>query len=636
MGSGKEQSVDPFVHAAHQAVLKAGWDPRYDLEIREPDGSSQDEKARYGQHGDRVRLVRSPELMDHLGQTLQNLTQPENAVEALRDVVASRVFLQIGSFKVCPYSAFDYAELLEASADGLRSAGTPEPDVRDFTVPVTSFFIASVISAVYAVEGSDPRAFRRGWQLDHINLSLTHDRTLPAYVAVFVNIQLRFWSQEKDLAEAVRRCYPVPLDTLEFETDRGSAILLDTFDFVGYEVDGLVWSDPRTCDLMIDELKYGWRKWPVKAFQFAEMLAPYVVSEERGRTLPPALRPALNERGGRPSEQARERWFALAPATSPDARQLLNQEGLSTDELVGAPPDPFARRLATDSTFRQRLAQSCVGRGCNPLAYHMGFDALDALYRERVVDLRVESDTRRKPGMSLDIAHMSREEIGNGLPDFSCVDWGATRRGPDGNLHLYTKKLPITDQTPVSYETGGFPDMLLVVDSSGSMRWDPVKGTGPYDSLLRAIYSVFHFLEANTKAQYMRFAAVNFSSTTLKTPWHSYPELKEVKKLLFKHQAGGTTLDCAVLRSIAESSSDRFLCLMVTDSQISNAAKVAGVIQKMAGEGHQFVLIQIGRPAAMTQAVQSYGHAVHIVSDHTQLAGLCLKFAAEAWGSARA
>ena len=76
----------------------------------------------------------------------------------LEVVVASRVYMSAGSYKICPYSAYDYAGILEAAADGLRSARASEAEVAEFAQPVASFFIASVVAGVSAVAGPDPGA----------------------------------------------------------------------------------------------------------------------------------------------------------------------------------------------------------------------------------------------------------------------------------------------------------------------------------------------------------------------------------------------------------------------------------------------------------------------------------------------
>jgi hypothetical protein len=633
MKAGKRDNADAFLEAARRAVRKAGWDPHLDLEILNPGGSPTEGAPRYGYRPDKVRLVRPPELAGQLAQTLQTLGQrgPQRVTQALRDVLASWVYLQVGSFKVCPYSAYDYAELLGACADGLRSAGASAREVLDCTVPLTSFFVASVISGVYAVEGPHPSAFRRGWVLDHLNSSLAQEHTLPTYSSVYINVQLRLWADDPVLAAGVRACYPTPLDSLDFETDRGVAILVDSFDYVGCSEDGLVWSDDYVRRLLVDELKYEWRKWPIKAFQFAEMLAPYIISEQSGRQSVPRNSPRQTRPGERPSEEAEQRRVAVSLGDLQNTQALLSQDGPYTGQLAGAPIDPFTARLINDSAFRRQVMQIGIGRGKNPLKHHMGFDALDAVYRSRAAKVRVKSESVVKQAMAFAIAHMAREPIVDSLPSLSRVDWSATRVGPDGRLKLYAKALPITDETSVTAEVSGFPDLLFVVDSSGSMKWNPINGIGPYDSLLRAVYSVFAFLEAENKAPYMKFAAVNFSGSTLRTPWHPYHELDEVKRLLFKRQAGGTILDCSLLAGLAQESTDRFLCLMITDGQVRNANEVVRTVQKIARLGHGVALIHIGKPVPMTIGMKQAGVVVHTIDDHTQLGGLCLDYAHKTW-----
>jgi len=623
------KNKDLFVDAASVAVRKAGWSPRYDLEILSPDGKQN--PVRYGYRADKVRLVQSTDLYKKVAMALELIggVSSDRLNDVFYDVVASRVYLQVGSFKVCPYSVYDYHDILDACVDGLRSAGANEPEVGQFTVPVTSFFILSVVAGVYGIEGPDPPSFRIGWPLDHIVSSIAQGTALKKSTALYANIQLRLWSDDQRLAEVLKSRFAHPFDTLEFETDRGIAILLDSFEFAGLEEDGLAWSDDGNFQELVDnEMKYKWQSWPLKAFQWAEMMAPYIIAEQSGRQLPPQPRPNCSDR---PSDDARERRRIITGGATPATQGPLRLDNQPNNMLPGVPIDPFAERLVNDPWFRQRLLQIGIGRGKSPINYSIGFEALDALYRSRVMKVEIDSEVTHKKGMAFEIAHMAREELGAALPGLNDIDWGATRIGADGKPKLYRKKVPITDQTPAKFEMAGFPDLLFIVDSSGSMRWDPKGGTGPYDALLRAIYSVFHFLERHNKAQYMRFAAVNFSNTTSKTAWHPFGELRKIKELLFKHQGGGTTLDCSVIQQIVNASADRFLCLMVTDAQISNAIGVFSTIKMMAERGHSFALIQIGRPTPLTEQVQRAGLAVHVINDYKQLEGLCLEYARKTW-----
>ena len=612
-----------FRETARKAVRRAGWNPKYDLEITGPDQPGHS-AVRYGWHSGKVKLAYRPGIHKRVEKAVALVAGASfNSDDTFRNVVAAQVYMQVGSFKVCPYSAYDYAEILEAAADGLRSAGAPEPDVAQYMVPATSFFIASVVCGTYAIDGPDPAGLRRGWAVDQITTSLAQDVDLPVFASICANVQLRLWSDEASIAEALRSRFPASFDVLDFETDRGVAILLDTFAHADAG-DGLAWSSEWLRDAVVDELKYNWRAWPVKAFQWAEMLAPYVCAEA-GHELPPRPRVQQPNTAERPSDQAQQRRAAVHPSSNVNARGVLQTAGSDSQPLLSTPADPFADRFRSDPAFRQRVIQSGIGRGKNPLDYYMGYEALDALYRSRATRIEIETTTVSRQGMALEVAHMGREELKHGVPELNAIDWGATRFDSDGQMHLYRKTMPVIQETAAKVQMGGFPDLLFVVDSSGSMKWDPKRGTGPYDALLRAIFSVFDFLEKHGKAPYMRFAVVNFSSMTTKTPWHGYPDLRKVKEALFKWQGGGTVLNCRVLDELTASSSDAFLCLMVTDSCIRNATEVLATIERMVRRGHRFVLIQIGAANAMAQGAEALGVPVHLITDPSQLQGLCLE-----------
>lgn len=658
MKTATMNTMKSFVNAAQLAIVKAGWNPKADLEIKTADKDNSP-IFRYGYQASRVRLTYAPELAANLKQVLallKNTAYSPDKNEVFSNVVASRVYMQVGSFNICPSYAEDYAEILEATSDGMRSAGATEPQVHDFTVYLTSFFIASVVSGVYGLAGPDPQRFRQGWSLDHLCSSLPTSTSLSNYMSIYVNILLRLWGNSYVPIDSLRNYFSQPLDTLEFETDRGVAILLDTFDFAGSGQDGLAWTDEKLSKLIIDELRYNYQSWPIKAFQFAEMLAPYMISDARERQLPSQTQPVPQQQSGsqpspnpqtptvsmldggqagaRPSDDAQARWDRLPSVNVPNIPNLVNNDDISVRYIRGVPRLPFSDQLINDQDFREEVLNGSIGIGGNPLKYHAHIEALDALYRSRAADMEVKSDTINKPGEAFDISHMIREELSGHWPGFNHIDWGATRIGTDGDPQLYLKQLPITDQMPAKFEMKGFPDLLLVIDSSGSMAWNSVTGSGSYDSLIRAIYSVFAYLERNRKAAYMRYAVVNFSSRTIQTPWHSYAELMKIKKAIFNRQGGGTMLDCKMLQNITDNSKDRFLCLMVTDARIRNANEVIHAVQHMINKDHRFVLIQIGSKTPMTDQLYTLGErvGVHVISDHRQLKGLYLDYTKKHWG----
>jgi hypothetical protein len=622
-----------FLEAARRAVRKVGWNPRVDLDVLDNKPADSLGSPSYGYRSGIVRLQYSPGLLARLTRVRSDLMgddlgDPRACLDA---VVASRVYMASGGYKICPYSTYDYAGILEASADGMRSAGASEAEALEFSRPIASFFIASVVAGVSATSEPDPGTFRCGWPLDQI-ISVPEDATLPNYSALYSNIQLRLWIRDGEIAKALRSRFPRPFDALDFETERGVAILLDTFELSGDGRDGLAWAEEGTREFIIDALKYDYRSWPIKAFQFAELFTPYAICNEGERPQPPPPQAGQPNSSGRPSFQAEERRALVQSPEMPTQQAVQESETRIGRSLTGAPPDSFYERFERDAQFRRRVLSSGVGKGINPLKFHMSFESLDALYRGRVAKVEIECETVTRAGTAIDVAHMTRQKLGDSLPSLNCIDWGATRFDAGGELELYKKDLPITDQRAGAAQMNGFPDLLFVVDSSGSMGWDPKSGQGPYDSLLRAIYSVFAFLEEQNKAQHMRFAAINFSATTLCTAWKSYSELNVVKRLLFRHQGGGTVFASAPLEATASNSLDRFLCLMVTDGQISNQGDVVRVVGNMISKGNDFAHIQIGRETPLVEHLRQINVPVHVIADHTELDGLCLEYTRNTWG----
>jgi hypothetical protein len=632
----KQCESDKFVDAARRAVQSISWDPQEDLEIIVRNSSKRAVSHNNDQRS-RVRLEYDPNLSSRLSALTSGFAGviPGGLKGHYNAVVGSRVYMSAGSYRICPSSSYAYSAILEACADGLRSAGANEGSATQLAPATASFFITAIVAGANAIDGPPEfGAFRMGWTLDQC-ISTADQATLPRYSSLHDSIQLSLWSDDPATAGLLRSRFAVPFDALDFETARGIAILLDTFDFSDETRDGLAWRDDQTYEMMVDQLMYHWRSWPIKAFQYAELLGPYFINDENR---PPRNQPEVqggpDRRFGRPSEQAEARRSAVQSAWASRDNDRQQETPLQAINLTGIPLEPFGELFAEDSQFRAEVIAAGAGVGVNPLKYcSLEFDSLDAMYRQRVADMEIKSDSISRAGMALDIAHMSREKLQDGLPSLNYIDWGATRFGPDGELELYNKKLPITHQTPATTSPGGFPDLLLLVDSSGSMSWKPRTGSGQYDSLLRAAYSIFAFLEKRNKAQHMKYAAVNFSGRTLSTPWKPYSELSDIKKLLFNKQNAGTVFNSEVLEELARTNSDNFMCLMVTDGAIRNSSDVVKIVGEMVARGNKFVLIQIGKPSPLVQALRQMTVPVHVITDHRQLRGLCLDYTQEAWGS---
>ncbi len=625
---------DPVcVTAARKAVSRAGWDATRDLSVFTTPAQAAAEGAQRNRYGGEVVLVIPPNFGPQFADVVarEGLTCLHPPRRALTEMISSDVYAQVGTFKVCPWGATDYAEILQAAADGLQSAGASERQIRDYTVEVAGLFLSSVVAGVYAVRGPDPAFFRRGVLIRKIITPAMQETTMTRAAATWCAIQMRLWGDDAEMCSAARSYRPPQQDAIDFEASRGAAILMDSYEYVGWSEDGLVWSSPTAAPDVADELQFRYGSWPIKAFQLAELFFPYVMADKEGN--PPPSPPQSDRReshDGRPSQDARSRRQNLVRLPV-DLGQMLGSS--AEDAVASAVSDPFALRLAQDGDFRNRILQRIIGDGPGVATPTASTDVLHALYQQRAKRITMPSTASQGHESRFPVAHLARRPLGLLVPTLGEIDWGATRPMPDGRFELCRKHLPVEEPIPVHPAQGGIPDLCYVVDSSGSMRWNWQQGEGPYDCLLRAIYSVERFLRETRKAPLLRYCAVNFSNTTVRTRWCDFADLTEVRKLLFRHQNGGTRLDCQVLQQVAAESRDRFLCIMVTDGHLSNAAQVAATAVDLSARGNWFTLIHIGAQSSLVKLIREAGLPAHTISAASELEGLCLDYAQKAWGT---
>jgi len=183
------------------------------------------------------------------------------------------------------------------------------------------------------------------------------------------------------------------------------------------------------------------------------------------------------------------------------------------------------------------------------------------------------------------------------------------------------------------------PDIALIIDSSGSMESDIIRGDeGPYDLLLRAQYSLFNWLEKTGKGYQMNFAIVNFSGDTFFSGWKPYEEFDEVKKELFKFQNGGTVLDPEKVKKLYTERKDNFLAILTTDGGLANPEEAAEELERLVQYGNDLAVIYIKHFAfnydedkkfmdRMSKCAQ-----VHTITDPRDLIEIEIDYAKKYWG----
>ena len=169
------------------------------------------------------------------------------------------------------------------------------------------------------------------------------------------------------------------------------------------------------------------------------------------------------------------------------------------------------------------------------------------------------------------------------------------------------------------------PDLLIVIDSSGSMTYSMTskRVSGPYHT---ALVSAFAALDLALKYG-RRVAAINFSDGIHQCDWTN--DRSAAESVLLQYQGGGTVAPVkAIVESCRRAQAD-VMVLMVTDAEIHNWENLLDSVREMIRLGHKFFMFRIGsRERAMDEAGQSLcraGAVVIPVASAKDLPGLVIR-----------
>ena len=231
------------------------------------------------------------------------------------------------------------------------------------------------------------------------------------------------------------------------------------------------------------------------------------------------------------------------PASSgPSQPNPFSDPGLHRNRPLAGPPIMDAGDLANpfQSTGHQdRQGTPSLPNGTGPFpgrrrgrGIACSFEQIDDYYSRQAQSLQVEdAPTDRheeEPEMLsvgfLDYAPAKLRDLASGQ-----IDWFRTRRSPPSNenpsgLQLYRLadplEIPAKAFDPASRIS---PNLLLVVDSSGSMAFDPQatgSARGKYDVVLMACWGLFRFLKERGLEDCVWVNAMNFRGATRSSGWH--------------------------------------------------------------------------------------------------------------------
>jgi hypothetical protein len=175
-------------------------------------------------------------------------------------------------------------------------------------------------------------------------------------------------------------------------------------------------------------------------------------------------------------------------------------------------------------------------------------------------------------------------------------------------------------------QSKSLPDMLLVIDSSGSMTWGMTSKTvrGSYHTALVASFAAMDVaLRLGS-----RVAAINFSSGSRLSKWSA--SKSEAERVLLAYQGGGTVAPVKKIAKACDDAESNVMVLMMTDAEIANWDKFVQSIRSLTKKGHKLFLFHIGggsgkRKTKTQRALEEAGANVFPIKSVKDLPGLVIR-----------
>ena len=143
---------------------------------------------------------------------------------------------------------------------------------------------------------------------------------------------------------------------------------------------------------------------------------------------------------------------------------------------------------------------------------------------------------------------------------------------------------------PTQLQEKEIPDLLIVLDSSGSMNWNykSKRPKGTYHTALIAAFAALHYVARKS----IKFSVINFSNRTDLCDWtHNY---EEAEKTLLRYQGGGTQLPLTAISKQCQKANKKVLVFIITDFGIYNWKASKKTFLSLIEQGHHIVGFFIG------------------------------------------
>ncbi|UCC18818.1 MAG: VWA domain-containing protein [Promethearchaeota archaeon] len=260
-------------------------------------------------------------------------------------------------------------------------------------------------------------------------------------------------------------------------------------------------------------------------------------------------------------------------------------ENKNSDKLKEGNDDSLQQK---SEEFAKNIPYSEFGGPARQAGILVDGSTLAAWYRGLAKNLIEIKIFEQKPGGQLPI-YPELWRIGDRIEELDIVQ--SLLNSPVIIPNITTRKWAFT-AGPGHLIEQEIPDLLIVLDSSGSMGWNytsrSISGRGPYHTALVAAFASLHY--AASKGA--KFSIINFSNRADICQWTS--NYKKAEKTLLRYQGGGTFLPIEEITNQCEKAEKKALVFIITDFGIYNWSKAKKAMLNLVEKGHKIVGFFIG------------------------------------------
>jgi len=197
-------------------------------------------------------------------------------------------------------------------------------------------------------------------------------------------------------------------------------------------------------------------------------------------------------------------------------------------------------------------------------------DALKLLYRQRARELLVSIKEKENQRREYAPSYQSTWNIGDkilGKGGLELVPSMMTTGKPIPGLTTYKRKL---DPVQGTGRLKAIPDLFLIIDSSGSMGWNPwhenPDSRGDFDkAILAAEAAALYALDEGGSV-----AAINFSGNTNVIQQSFTTSISKIEDVLMKHYGGGTHVPVKQIYTLIRKTTNPLLTCLMSDCWVDN------------------------------------------------------------------